>query len=86
MCADMQDASETQDMGELLDSVEPVKPLRRGDVIEGVVMRSDPEGVLVNIGHKAEGLVPTTEMRTLIRDGKEPPKVGEQVLAFVVKG
>ena len=54
-----------QDMGELLDSMEPLKPLRRGDIVEGVVMRVDSEGILVNIGHKAEGIVPTREMRSL---------------------
>ena len=52
-------------MGELLDSMESMKPLRRGDVIEGLVMRADPDGILVNIGHKAEGIVPPGEMRTL---------------------
>jgi len=74
-----------QDMGELLDSIGPIKPLRRGDVIEGVVMRSDHEGVLVNIGHKAEGLVPPAEMKTLNRDGAEALNVGDEILAFVVK-
>ena len=60
--APTQDTSDAQDMSELLDSVEAMKPLRRGDIVEGIVMRSDPEGVLVNIGHKAEGLVPPGEM------------------------
>jgi len=81
------DADGGLDMAQLLDSVEPMKPLRRGDVIEGIVMRSDPEGVLVNIGHKAEGLVPPAEMRSLTRDGgKAPLNVGDEILAFVVKG
>ena len=82
----IQDASETQDMGELLDSMESMKPLRRGDIVEGMVMRSDPEGVLVNIGHKAEGLVPPGEMKTLDRDGSEGVHVGDEVVAVVLKG
>ena len=72
-------------MGQLLDSVAPMKTLRRGDVVEGVVMRSDPEGVLVNIGHKAEGLVPPGEMRSLNREGLEPLKIGDEVIASVIK-
>ncbi len=73
-------------MGQLLDSMEPVKPLVRGDVVEGIVMRSDGEGILVNIGHKAEGLVPPGEMRTVGRGEAEQPKVGDKLVSMVVKG
>ena len=73
-------------MGELLDSMKPMKPLVRGDVVEGIIMRSDGEGILVNIGHKAEGLVPPGEMRTLNRSDADAPKVGDELAAMVVKG
>ena len=33
-----------EDMGTLLDSVEQPKPLRRGEVIEGIVLRADSDG------------------------------------------
>ncbi len=75
-----------QDMGELLDSLEPMKPLRRGDVVDGVVMRADPDGVLVNIGHKAEGLVPPPEMKTLDRGGGDKLAVGDEIVAMVIRG
>ena len=81
----IEETSAPQDMGELLDSVEDLKPLRRGDVVEGVVMRSDHEGVLVNIGHKAEGLVPPGEMRTLQKEDGDL-NIGDEIVAFVVKG
>ncbi len=73
-------------MCELLDSMESMKPLRRGDVIEGLVMRADPDGILVNIGHKAEGIVPPGEMRTLGPEGLEKLQVGDEVIALVVRG
>ena len=73
-------------MAELLDSVELMKPLRRGDIVEGVVMSSDPDGVLLNIGHKAEGIVPPGEMRSLDREAIEGLNVGDEILALVVKG
>jgi small subunit ribosomal protein S1 len=73
-------------MAELLDSVELMKPLRRGDIVEGIVMSSDPDGVLLNIGHKAEGIVPPGEMRSLDREAIERLNVGDEVLALVVKG
>ena len=73
-------------MGELLDSMESMKPLRRGDVVEGLVMRADPDGILLNIGHKAEGIVPPGEMRTLGAEGLEKLQVGDEVVALVVRG
>ena len=69
-------------MGDLLDSMEPMKPLRRGDVVEGVVMRADPDGVFVNIGAKVEGVVPPGEMRTLETDDIN---VGDDILTFVIR-
>jgi len=81
-----EDVGELEDMGELLDSVALMKPLRRGDVVEGIVMRADGEGILVNIGHKAEGLVPPGEMKTLHREGADQIEVGDEVVALVVSG
>ena len=72
-------------MGELLDSSEPIKPLRRGDVVEGIVMRADADGIFVNIGHKAEGVVPPGEMRTLAPGELSELKVGDSLVTFVVK-
>ena len=73
-------------MEELLDSIEPMKPLVRGDVVEGVVMRADQEGILVNVGHKAEGIIPPGEMRSLSRDDTEMPSVGDDIVAYVIRG
>ena len=79
------DTTPEDDMGELLDSFEPMKPLRRGDVVEGIVMRADPDGIFVNIGHKAEGVVPPGEMRSLGRDEIEELEVGDEIMTLVVK-
>ncbi len=77
-----------QDMGELLDSVEDMKPLRRGDIVEGVVMRADSgaEGILLNVGHKAEGHVPLNEMKSMSPDEVAQLTVGDTVLAMVIRG
>ena len=80
-----QEPEDIQDMAELLDSVETMKPLRRGDVIDGVVMRVDSEGILVNIGHKAEGLVPPREMKALGTEEIENLQVGDEILTLVVR-
>jgi small subunit ribosomal protein S1 len=85
MTSPVQDTTPIYDMAELLDSVAPVKPLRRGDIVEGLVMRADPDGIFVNIGHKAEGVVPPGEMRTLSPEDMENLKVGDPVVTFVVR-
>jgi small subunit ribosomal protein S1 len=46
-------------------------------------MRADADGIFVNIGHKAEGIVPPNEMRTL--DTTEGLSVGDEILTFVIK-
>ena len=75
-------------MGELLDSVEDMKPLRRGDIVEGIVMRADSgaEGILLNVGHKAEGHVPSNEMRSMSTEDVAQLSVGDTVLAMVIRG
>ena len=85
MTSSAQDTGTGQDMGELLDSMEPIKPLRRGDVVEGIVMRADTDGIFVNVGHKSEGVVPPHEMRTLKEEDLGQLKVGDEIITFVVR-
>lgn len=75
----------SENMEQLLESMEPLKPLRRGDVVEGVVMRVDGEGIIVHIGHKSEGVVPTREMRTLSEEEVAAINVGDEIVTFVVR-
>ena len=42
-----QDADQIQDMGQLLESLDSMKTLHRGDIIEGIVMRADNDGIIV---------------------------------------
>jgi len=44
-----------------------VRSLHRGDVVEGQVMGSDRDGVLVDVGSKSEGIIPPGEMHSLAR-------------------
>ena len=78
-------ASPSPGMGELLDSMEAIKPLRRGDVVEGVVMRADSDGIFVNIGHKAEGVVPPAEMRSMKAEELQGLHVGDQIITLVIR-
>ena len=71
-------------MDDLLDEFVPSKALRRGEIIDGKIMRKDRQGLLVNIGYKSEGTVPTREMRTLGEEGLEELTVGDEIIAYVI--
>ena len=58
--------------------------LRRGDIIEGVVVGTDRDGLLVDIGAKSEGVIPPQEMQSLRGPNAQVPEMGERVLVFVV--
>ena len=56
-----------QDMQSWIDSME-FTLLRRGDIVEGSVMRVDPDGIFVDVGQKIEGYVPSNEMRSMSQE------------------
>lgn len=72
-------------MGELLELEGGWKDLRRGEVVEGVVMRVDQEGILVNVGGKSEGIIPTREARSLTPDALAALEVGATLVAYVLR-
>ena len=71
-------------MAELLEESSPPPELRRGELVEGQVMRADPDGLLVSVGHKIEGIVPAREMRTVDGDPAARYQVGDTVLVYVL--
>ncbi len=72
-------------MQELLDEAENVATIRRGDIVKGVVVQKDREGLLVDIGAKTEGVVPAREMRTFSAEEAEALSLGDEVLVYVVQ-
>jgi small subunit ribosomal protein S1 len=72
-------------MGAWLDEHEQAyRRHRRGDVVDGVVVRADRDEFLVDIGAKSEAVVPAHEIPH--GPGAEVPRVGEAVLAYVMSG
>ena len=75
-----------QSMAALLDAETATYPhLRRGAIIEGTVVGSGRDGVLVDLGAKSEGVIPPQEMRSLHPEGPSCLKAGDKVLVFVVQ-
>lgn len=75
-----------QDMQALLDQESlDYRSLSRGDVVEGVVIGVDRDGVLVDIGSKSEGVIPPNELHSLGADGLSKLRPGDHVLAYVLQ-
>ena len=73
-------------MAALLEAETAAYPeLRRGEIIEGVVVGTDRDGILVDIGAKSEGVVPPHEMHCLQPEGSSSLNNGDTVLVFIVQ-
>jgi small subunit ribosomal protein S1 len=78
-------APAVENMEALLRESEQMRAIRNGDLVQGVVMRVDREGILVGIGNKSEGVVPTKEMRSLSEEELASLKVGDEILTRVME-
>jgi small subunit ribosomal protein S1 len=88
--ASQEPLDEIMDMGLLLEQgmVPEPRNLRRGEVVEGVVMGVVRDGLLIDlveIGSKSEGIVPSNEMHSLGAEPTSRVKAGDKVLAFVLQ-
>ncbi|MBE7518050.1 MAG: S1 RNA-binding domain-containing protein [Thermoflexaceae bacterium] len=74
------------DMGALLD-LEAAQPgtLRRGEIVEGMVMGASPDGLIVDVGTKTEAVIPQNEMLSLGVDGAARLKAGDTVRVMVLQ-
>ncbi len=69
----------------LNDPAHAYRNLQYGDTVDGVVVRIERDALLVDIGAKAEGIVPQKEMQSLTPEAREAIKVGDELLVFVVQ-
>jgi small subunit ribosomal protein S1 len=69
----------------LSDPSHDYKTLKYGDVLEGIIMHLDRDEMLVDIGSKAEGIVPAKEYSSLSAEEKGKLQVGDNILVFVVQ-
>ena len=69
----------------LSDPSHDYKTLKYGDVMEGIIMHIDRDELLVDIGSKAEGIVPAKEYSSLSAEEKDKLAVGDNILVFVVQ-
>ena len=78
--------AESNLMAELLKEPEnALKSVKRGDVVEGVIVRIDPEEILVDIGLKSEGVLSTKELPSTGYGAFEDLHIGNEVLVYVMQ-
>src|SRR5579859_2704656 len=74
------------DMAALLAaSDEQFRQLKYGDVIEGTIMRKDADEILVDIGFKSEGIIPSNELQSLTATELANLSIGDEVLVSVLQ-
>lgn len=69
----------------LNDPAHDYKTLTYGQVMDGEVMFVDRDEILVDIGSKSEGIIPSREFSTLTDEEKAAISVGDTILVFVVQ-
>jgi small subunit ribosomal protein S1 len=87
--SDLSDPSDMPDMSEmqrLLDEQEAqFKSIKRGDVVEGQIVRIDADEILVDIGLKSEGVLGTRELPQSGYGSLSELHVGDNVLVYVMQ-
>ncbi len=74
-----------ESMAQLLQASGGYRHLRRGEIVEGVVVGHTREGVLVDVGAKTEGLIPYGEMTCLGPGGGQALAPGQRITAYVLR-
>src|SRR5688572_5311847 len=69
----------------LINPAHDYRNLQYGDTVDGVIMRVDKDELLVDIGSKSEGVVPTREMQSLFAEDRAALKPGDVLLVFVIQ-
>ena len=75
----------TKDLSELIKKhSSQVKTYKRGELVKGTVVSIDNRYVLIDVGAKSEGLIPTDELKFL-PDGGKDIDIGSEITAVVIQ-
>ncbi|MDQ1603269.1 MAG: small subunit ribosomal protein, partial [Actinomycetota bacterium] len=78
------DVGSEQDFLDAIDQT--IKYFNDGDIVEGVIVKVDRDEVLLDIGYKTEGVIPSRELSIKHDvDPNEVVKVGDEVEALVLQ-
>jgi len=86
-----QSSNNTEEMGDfnemaaLLESSHTPINIKRGDVVEGVIVRIDQDEILVDIGLKSEGVLSTKELPASGYGSFNELHIDDKVLVYVIQ-
>jgi small subunit ribosomal protein S1 len=66
-------------------SEQQYRTLKHGDVIEGAIMKVGRDEVMVDIGAKTEGVIPSSELQSLTPEERDALQIGDTLLVSVVQ-
>ncbi len=79
-----QDVAEQPQAEEKPAAAEEGQGLKRGDLIEGVIVETTPTTIMVDLRGMGVGVVPSHELERMSRQALEQMKVGEPLVVYVV--
>jgi small subunit ribosomal protein S1 len=82
---EMEGPPEDHPMNALMEEALNFRRLKQGEIIDGEIVSVTPTEVLVHVGAKSEGIVPTKELERLGRQGLENLQPGDCLPVYVVK-
>jgi len=81
----LQQVTESGFMDKLFQEGYDYKRPRRGDIHRGVVLSVGPQGAVLDLRLKRDGIVPATDLQRLGQDTAASIQVGDEVPAFILK-
>ena len=81
----LQQVTESGFMDKLFQEGYDYKRPRRGDIRRGVALSVGPQGAVLDLGLKRDGIVPATDLQRLGQDTAASIQVGDEVPAFILK-
>lgn len=79
------EVDDNRGMMDLLDETSSMGRLRRGEVVEGVVVQVGRDEILVDVGSKAEAIIPAAEAGVPPNEILSTIHVGESIVAMVLE-
>ena len=76
-------AKDTQDFAELYES--SLKKLEEGTVVEGTIVDIIGEDIFVDLGYKADGVIPRDEFSYGDEKPADKYKVGDKIEAYILR-
>lgn len=72
-----------EELQELLDQHDYESP-KVGDIREGIIVAISPQGVIVDLGLKRDGLVPQSDLAKLEPEEREELQVNDEIFVYIV--